>query len=62
MTLTRAGHRKDLGGAEAEMETYVFEELLGQLLDVVQHFVQVVLLLTNPLHLVGNELHKSGGM
>lgn len=43
------------------METHVFEELLGQLLDVVQHFVHVVLLLTDPLHLVGNELHRSEG-
>lgn len=41
------------------MEAYVFEELLGQLLDVVEHFVDVVLLLADPPHLVGNELHKS---
>lgn len=43
------------------MVTHVYEELLGQLVDVLQHFVHVVLLLTDPRHLVGNELHESEG-
>lgn len=37
---------------------YVFEEQLGQLLDMVQNFLHVVLLLTDPAHLIGYELHK----
>lgn len=40
------------------MKAYVFEERLGQLLDMVPHFVYVVLLLADSLHLVGNELHE----
>lgn len=59
IALICTSHIKDL--TEAEMETYIFKELLGQLLDMVQHFVHVVLLLTDPRHLPGNELHKSEG-
>ena len=36
--------------------TYVFEELLGQLLDVVEHLAWAALLVADPLHLVGVEL------
>jgi hypothetical protein len=36
--------------------TYVFEELLSQLLDMVHDFVRAALLLANTLHLIGYQL------
>lgn len=38
--------------------TYIFEELLRQLLDVVHDFVWAGLLLPYPLHLIGYQLPK----
>lgn len=39
-----------------ENRTYIFKELLSQLLDVVHDFVRTGFLLSNPLHMIGNQL------
>lgn len=54
----RACHRTDRkpAGCGLRSTTYIFEELLSQLLDVVHDLVRTRLLLSNPFHMIGDQL------
>lgn len=43
-------------GKRMHGSTYVFEELLRQLLDMIHDFVQTGLLLSYPLHMISHQL------
>lgn len=59
----QAGNKSEgekVTGLTGNRRTYILEELLSQLLDVVHDFVWTGLLLSNPLHMIGDQLRMQG--